>query len=417
MQTAAIEKIMAILMLPISYLYVHAFYTGTYYRIFLALFTIAFLALVETFYFRRKRSAESVTLLVGTTLVLLGSVIAGKDGAVGLSLGRYSVWEPAFKILFLHLFAAYYVICRSDRLAEGKSSLLLQDAGILFFGMPFSQIFLHIGTIGTVFRGILTGRTKERMRKLPIVLLAFSVGLILLWIAVALMSAADMNYSLLMISLSAFFRPEWNWGTLVSEILLTLLLTPYLYGMLGGFYRQTEESARTRGSNFRILQEKCRRVPQLVWVLLIALFTAFYGLFFFVQGTVLIPTFFMKLPAGLTYAQNAHSGFIYMCGINFVNLTLLYLTMVSAERETPLMKGAVTLLTMENMLFSVIAFLKLLIYIQVFGFTPLRLKSVWLSVVLFYAGICLLVQVLSGKKTMRLWFIGSAASLAVLCAL
>ena len=72
-------------------------------------------------------------------------------------------------------------------------------------------------------------------------------------------------------------------------------------------------------------------------------------------------------------------------------------------------------LLIESMLFAVIALSKLALYISCFGLTPLRVQSTWLVCVLLFGSACVLYTHLTGKKSMRVWMIFGAVTLALLC--
>ncbi len=404
-RATGIEKIMAFLFIPITFFYVHLFFQYYHEKVYLTLFAVLFLLAAELFYRKRKRSVESVLYLICTVLVLLGYTIGGAR-----------IWETAYQFFFLHLFAVYYVLCRSGRLLEGRTgSMVVLDGTRGFFVLPFKNYILQIRTIVAAISDRKHKKSPEQLRKIPVIVIALIAGLLLLRGAVMLLSAADAVYAVLMSKMTEMLRVDWNPATFILELLLLSMVSPYLYGLFGGLFREPAEVPCEKSGKIRMILEKCRKVPNIVWVLLIAFFTVFYALFFYVQARVLLSTFLLQLPEGLTYARNAHVGFGYMCGVNLINFALLYLTSRSAEKKNGGLKAALSLMTLENMLFTVIAFLKIYIYIHTFGFTPLRLKSIWLAAVLFYAGVCILVHIFTEKKTMRAWFIGSAVSLAVMC--
>ena len=68
----------------------------------------------------------------------------------------------------------------------------------------------------------------------------------------------------------------------------------------------------------------------------------------------------------------------------------------------------------ELLLFAVIAASKLYLYISSFGFTPLRLQSAWLIVVLFAGCACALYALWGGKKAMKGWMLFAGVTLALL---
>ena len=88
--------------------------------------------------------------------------------------------------------------------------------------------------------------------------------------------------------------------------------------------------------------------------------------------------------------------------------------------RTPVRENRPTLilcliLLVESLLFAVVAFSKLALYIDCFGFTPLRLQSSWLVCVLFAGCLAFGWNLLTGKKSMRAWMVFSAVTLSALC--
>ena len=74
----------------------------------------------------------------------------------------------------------------------------------------------------------------------------------------------------------------------------------------------------------------------------------------------------------------------------------------------------VTLLA-ESILFAVIALSKLALYIDCFGFTPLRLQSTWLALVLLAGCAAALYSLITGRRSCRAWMIFGAVTLSALC--
>ena len=125
--------------------------------------------------------------------------------------------------------------------------------------------------------------------------------------------------------------------------------------------------------------------------------------------------FIMKLPQEFTYSEYARQGFGDMCGVMVINFILLWLATRTSATKLTAVKVACAVLDLESMAFALIAFLKIFMYIDAYGFTPLRFQSIWAAAVLFFACICAMISMLSGKKTARIWFFVSASSLAGLC--
>ena len=161
------------------------------------------------------------------------------------------------------------------------------------------------------------------------------------------------------------------------------------------------------------LLERIKKVPAVVWFVFILLFSVFYVLFFVLQYPYFINAFRLELPEGFNYSQYAVQGLMELLGIMIVNFLLLWLA-TRTSKKSPLIKAGGTILLLETLLFAVIDFLKIYMYLRVYGFTPLRLQGIWLTTVLTFATVCMLISLLSGKKTARIWFIGSAVTLVAL---
>ena len=116
-------------------------------------------------------------------------------------------------------------------------------------------------------------------------------------------------------------------------------------------------------------------------------------------------------------AQYAREGFFELCRVMAINFSLLYLVSRSSARplrEDRVQRIAATLLIAAGMVFAVIAMSKLVLYIMCFGFTPKRLQSSWLVLLLFMGCAACLYSLWTGKKSFKYWMMYGAVSLALL---
>lgn len=410
-KTSLAEKIFAWLILPISYCYASMITDApNESKLWLAIFTLGFLVMGEVLHWKEKRSVESFVWL-GAVLVFL-AVYA--FGALPLPIWdeNYtpgtSPWKTGHLVLFLHLFAVYWLMSRSNRLAEGKTSGMFVWDGITgFFVLPFKNIYRIVTGIISCFVPNTENGKKKGGLKVLFSILAVAAGLILLLIAVRQLSLADSGFSDLMQKVSDFLHFELDFLT-VFRIFIALHVAAYVYALLDGTYIEEKDRFYHRGDLVKRFLEKLRKVPDVVWVILIALFSVFYIVFFAVQGKYLFGAFQGTLPEGYTFSTYAREGFFELCRVVMINFALLWLAFRTGEKKGPALKIGGTVLILETLLFDAIAFSKLLLYIQEYAFTPLRLQSAWLIVVLFAASISILISILTGKKTARFWFFFSA---------
>jgi len=404
------EALLSLLMWPLAYVYSDLFYEVCFAdsiktKVLFAIFVLGFIALGEALMYKRERSAESFIFLALTLM---------SASAYVFSIGQ--VWDEFSKVFFTHLFAVYWLLCRSGHLAERNTShFFVLDGCMAFFYMPFKNFAVNCLNLADGVN-LIKSRNEEKGKDLKAVvasIIAISLGLVLLVAAVLVLGAADENFSYIFERLNQIIDINLD-SSFIFKLIIMLPVCLYISGYMLGLYRDSDEEHAARTRNYYTFLAKIQKVPAAVWIAFIAIFSVIYVIFFALQGSYFLDAFSLNLPNTFSYSSYARRGFAEMCVVMLINISLWWLASRSCEKESRLLKAANTVLLIESMLFAVIAFLKLYMYIDAYGFTPLRLQSIWLVCVLFYACICILLS--SYKiKTARAWFVGSAVSLAVLC--
>ena len=376
-------------------------------------FTLGFVGLAELLHWRTPRPRES-WIWLGCLGAILLSLMLWPD----LDKLDSHVWDPYLRSLFLHLAAVWWLLSRSGRLCEGRSGHLLPLDGIHgFLLFPFKHFYLRIRTVFFALRQPFRNRRRIKGATLFWSALALLAAAVLFVVAAGLLMDADKGFDSLMGRIGDWFRFDWN-AEWIGKLLLSLPVGQYLFGLLAGTGREEPETLRERGAALCGWVESLRRVPNLVWTLLTGAFCLLYLLFFAVQSRYLFGAFTRTLPEGFIVSQYAREGFFELCKVMAVNFALLWL--VSRMSRTPVRENRPTLilcliLLAESLLFAVVAFSKIALYIDCFGFTPLRLQSSWLVCVLFAGCLAFGWNLLTGKKSMRAWMVFSAVTLSALC--
>ena len=377
-------------------------------RIWVMLFVLGFVGLTELLYRQSKRPRESWVWLGCMGVITLG-----------ILLDREGVWDQGLHCLFLHLAAVWWVLSRSGRLSEGKSGHLLPLDGLHGFVIfPFKHFYLRIRTV--IYAVGLPLRNRRKVKGITLLwsMLALLVALSLFALAVSLLSEADAGFNKLIGRVGDWFR--FGDRAYFYRFLFSLPVGQYLFGLLAGAGREEPERLRQRGEELCRWLERLRKVPNLVWAVLTGAFCLLYLLFFAVQSRYLFGAFTRSLPEGFIVSEYARQGFFELCRVMGINFVLLWL--VTRVSRRPVRENRPTLilcliLLAESLLFAVVAFSKLALYIDCFGFTPLRLQSTWLVCVLFAGCLAALWTLLTGKKSFRAWLMFSALSLSFLCLL
>ncbi len=392
------EKIAAFLIYIAAYLYIDGLE-----GLKLACFVVLFVALTELLNWDKPCRRENWVWL-GCIAVILAGILLGRD----------RVWAD-YSILFLHIFAVWWALSRSGRLLEGESGHLLPfDALNGFIVFPFRYFFLRIRTVWYTLTHLFrrNGKAKPETAAWTVVALFAAFGLF--WLAARLLMDADKGFANLLSGMVLNIK----FDTYVCfQILLSLPVGAYLFGLIVGSAREDEKKLRKQGEHLCSVLNSLAKVPNFVWTVLTGLFCLLYLLFFLVQTKYLFGAFTRTLPEGFIVSEYARQGFFELCKVMTINFVLLWLiTRLSSGsvRKNRPEKAVCIILLAESMLFAVVAFSKLMLYISCFGFTPLRLQSSWLVCVLFFGCVCAVYSLLSGKKSFRIWMMFGAVTLALL---
>ena len=381
-------------------------------KLWLIVFVLGYVALEELLHRETKRPRESWIWLGCTALI-----------AAALLLERGNAWgsedyeRGPCLYFFLHVFAVWWLLSRSGRLCEGESGHLLPlDALQGFVIIPFRHFFLRIRCLWSGLSRLFAGKARPRAATVFWSCAAVLAAGLLFTRAVSLLMSADKGFHSWLSGIGRWFSfaSDFNW----LRLIFSLPVGAYVFGLLAGAAREDPERLQARGTALRYRLRMLRKVPGPVYLVLLGLFSALYLAFFILQGGYLFGAFTRTLPEGFVVAEYARRGFFELCRVMAVNFVLLWLVARSAEMplrdSRPLLAGALALLA-ESLVFAVIAGSKLWLYIDCFGFTPLRLQSAWLIGVLAAGCLCAGYSLLTGRKSFRAWMVFGAVTLSLLC--
>ena len=251
------EKIAAFALYALAYLYVRNLWTlfevTPSQRLWLLVFFAGVVALGELLHRGAPRAGESWVWL-GCAAVCLASLLLGRGGVWnGLSpyWGDVTVW-------FLHLFAVWWLLCRSGRLSEGRSGHLLPlDTLNAFVLIPFRHFFLRVRTVFYTLthlrRGKLPGASALGWSALA---LCAAAGLFAL--AAGLLMDADSGFAALLERVTALFRFDVD-ELFALRLFCSLPVGAYLFGLLAGSARTDPERLRARAGAVCSALERLRR--------------------------------------------------------------------------------------------------------------------------------------------------------------
>ena len=371
-------------------------------------FTAMLIAITEILHWNKKRSKES--------WFWIGCVFAIE---LAYLLNRCQAWETGKSALFIHVFFVWWVLSRSGALLEGRTGRLLPvDAVFGFFITPFANFFLRIRCL---FFGLRQFKPKKRSAKPETIVwsvFAIVLAAVFFWIAFKLLAGADSHFRRALAKLLESFTFKWDgFDDFIGTLILSLPVGAWLFGLIAGTGRIQDENKAAHVKGVDDFLGAIHGVPTAVWVWLTAAFCALYAVFFALHARYLLGAFTRNLPTGYTLSRYARQGFFELCKLMAVNFALLWFV-TRLSRETVWMHKGLKIISIvllaESLLFAVIAASKLWLYIDCFGFTPLRLQSAWLICSLAFGCVCAIWSIVRKKETFRAWAIFSAATLTAL---
>lgn len=335
-----------------------------------------------------------------------------------IGFGRCNMSEP-LAFLAIHVFAAYWVVCRAGLLTDGTTGPMLPldaiYAGIL---APFGGFFLRLKAICSNLKELFAGAHQGKWRGWLISAAVVVISLPVFRFAASLLGEADAAFGEVWGKLTGWFQWELsvNFVDFLFYVLMSLPVGAYLWGLVGSCLKADEP--RFCGKRIRAQAEKLRKVPVFAILAVLCCFIALYILFFCVQAGHLFGAFYGNVPGSLTAAQYAREGFFQLCAVMAINFGLL----AFAAKFTPIpvrnhgfLKGSSLVLLIQSLLLAVTAAARLWLYISRFGFTPKRLLGVWAVMVLAVGCALAMVNIFRPRKVIGKWILFAAGTFTVLC--
>lgn len=281
-------------------------------------------------------------------------------------------------IVFLVLAGGFFVFTATNRHRAFVRRQAVSDAGRALLRRPFSAFSTGAEAIGASVKRLPTGKGLGR------VLLGLALGLPIFLIAAALLTQADEGFGNLLQQWFGWIQ-RYISGHMVEmavRILFAIPVALYLFGMLyAGLhpeqFERAEQTAPRQGG-----------VPQTVLLSAGIPVCLLYLLFLLTQSTYYFSSFAAYLPEGFTYAGNARQGFFELCGVVVINLGIAAFVWRFSERKQgsdrlPLpLRVYTAVICLFTLLLIATALRKMVLYIDSYGLTPLRVYTSWFMVLL-----------------------------------
>lgn len=290
-------------------------------------------------------------------------------------------------VLFLFCGIAYlvYSVGADNKGVERYLPFALTKA---VFGHPFSGFTKQTD----IAQDSLSDSKTATNIKYIIIGLLITIPLTLV-VAGLLMSADDGVEKMLTGIVNRIFSEEiWN---VFIQLALALPFSLYLFGM---FYTNTHrkdiKELDPNVCKFKIYN--MRFVSNLVVYTAVTPICILYVLFFISQANYFLSAFSGSLPEGFTYADYARRGFFELFTVALINLGVLcFMSLHSkkAGREKPFaLKFYSIVISVFTIILIATAMSKMVMYINAYGLTELRLYTSWFMVLLAIVFVMIIIK-------------------------
>lgn len=316
------------------------------------------------------------------------TLLAGID-ILSLSFFVTSNGFIKFLVTVFMIFAfAYWIYCAGGNREEEKMGDMLP------FDLLKSVLVLPFVSFGKLFGAIKSGMKSSSVgKKIGMILLGIIIAVIPTTIITALLLSADDAFGNLTDSLfSGLFDdlPKNIW-----YFILGIPAAMYIFGMM---YSSAEHRGReymSRENNEKALT-RARIAPVIITCAAITPIIIVYVLFFFSQTGYFLSAFSGIRPEGITYAEYARRGFFELCTVSVINLGIIVAACLFTKREdgkrSRAVRGYVITLAVFTLILIAIAVSKMVMYIDAYGLTRLRVYTTWFMIALAVLFVFIIVR-------------------------
>ena len=304
----------------------------------------------------------------------LWGLLALADALVFICTSNSSVRFFAFILCFLLSLLCF------DGLVCGGTKGNRQTLGILF--AAFSSLENMSVSISSLFASG-NGRGKVFGKVLLSCLCAVPVLIILL----PLLLASDDAFQGMMRSM--FSETPGNLAKVVGGILLSVPLISY------GFSLKNRRLSKIKTGS-------AKGIDSIYIISFLSVISACYVLYLFSQLAYFFSAFQGFLPNGkITYAEYARKGFFEMCAIAVINLCIVFAALLLAKKQNGKVGRGVqfvsTFICLFNLIIIATAISKMVLYIDAYGMTVLRITTSAFMVFMAIVFISLILRIYSAR--------------------
>lgn len=219
--------------------------------------------------------------------------------------------------------------------------------------------------------------------KVRMICIGLLISLPLTWIVATLLSSADTGVATLLKHIGRLFTEDFF--EIFWEILIGLLVGAWMFAAMYCATNQTRYPEICDTAFEQKLENK-RIIPTLGLCASVTPICLLYTAYVISQISYFCSAFFGKLPNTMSYAEYARRGFFELCAIAVLNLIVILVTTGCCKRVDEKQPTSAKIYGCVLCLFTLFiiatAIAKMVLYINVYGLTRLRLYTTWFMLLL-----------------------------------
>lgn len=369
------------------------------------IFALLTLALTLICYIpRRKLPTVSACLLLFAELTLPAVYLMG----IGIDITR-----PVC-LFFLFSYPMYYYLAFGSE--DGKVG------NGLFFDLIKAVLVMPFASFLSIFPAIISPLNgKKAGKRIAYVFIGILIAFIPAVIVICLLRRADPAFSIIISNILGTI-----FGNSPDELIinfwifsLSLPISMYLFGMF--FSNQQKRCSDVLSTKKKKnASESIAKLPVLTVCSAIIPLLAIYLLFFVSQIGYFISAFDGAIPDGYTVSEYARQGFFELCSVSTINLGVVVFATAFSKRNGEKPATAIRVLNSVLSVFTLVliatAMRKMMLYIETFGFTPLRVMTSWFMILLAIVfALVIIKQIKPRFNAVGISFKVSVIMLCILC--
>lgn len=254
------------------------------------------------------------------------------------------------------------------------------------FYLPLHELGKRIAAFAESFK-------SDRRKNFVIVLLTLLAISPVAALVLVLLSNSDSGFASLMNGFNKLISAQL--GSAIWKIIVSLLITFPIFNLLYALKHKTRPANHPL-EGF-VSQLGC--IKALVTVSALNLFSLIYLVYISLQINYVFSAIRGVLPSSFTYAEYARRGFFELVAVAFINFCLIAFAVLLTKRENGrLVKScriSTFILAFCTLVIIIAAASKMVMYMQNYGLTPMRIYTSWFMVLLGVLTLFTLIKMIS----------------------